>query len=275
MLLAAAIAILAAPGAGAAPSGDAVLRRHAPVYRLDRAERSPPTSVRAAAALAPGLAARVAGEPAGPAVYARAVRAGRTTRLQYWTFHRDNAQDRGVLRTGRHAGDWELVQVRLDGGRPTSAVYLRHSWAERCPWARVEREGARPVVHVANASHAAYFTRGVHGRPWPDPDDEARDGGAVLRPPVRRVAAERPPWMAYRGRWGGARAGLVPGEQSSPRGPARQPESWDAARVEARARPCGAGAPGRPAQVAAEIVAALAVVAAVGVTAMRRRRPRR
>jgi hypothetical protein len=265
-------------GGAAAPTTarttlDAPLQRHAPIYSLDRDERSPPTSVREAAEIAPDLVTLVAHEPPGPHVYARATGAIRgRAYLQYWTFHRDNPQDRGIVRTGRHAGDWELVQVRLQDGRPASATYLQHSWAERCPWGRTERAGPKPVVHVANGSHAAYFSRGTHGRPWPDPDDEARDGGRTLRPPVIPVTATEPPWMAYSGRWGASRAGAVPGEHSSPHGPAFQPERWDdPARLERTARPCGAGAPERPWQLAVEAIAALAALIAL-VVCLRRRR---
>jgi hypothetical protein len=218
------------------------------VYRLDRQERWPPASVRDAARRVPALAPLVAGESPRARVYGRAVRdgAGRTY-LQYWTFYEDNPQDRGIVRTGRHEGDWELVQVRLAAdGRPDSATYLQHSWAERCGWDRVEREGPAPVVYVGNASHAAYFTAGVHGRPFPDPDDEARGDGARVRPPVERVSRRSPPWMTYAGRWGRSEEGFVPGEHASPPGPAFQPERWDdPAALAASARPCGAGAPGR------------------------------
>jgi hypothetical protein len=64
-----------------------------------------------------------------PASYGRAVAAPAGGRwLQYWRWHESNRQDRGVLRTGRHAGDWEMVQVRVDRGeQPVEAVYAQHS----------------------------------------------------------------------------------------------------------------------------------------------------
>ena len=275
--LATLIAPFAAPGTAAGQEVDRnvqALHRHAPVYRLDREERAPPASVRKATRLAPGLAALIANEPRGLRVYGRVAPVSPSrTYLQYWTLHLDNPQDRGVLRTGRHAGDWELVQLRLELGRPAAAVYVQHSWAERCSWSRTEQRAGAPVVHVANGSHAAYFTRGVHGRPWPDPDDEARDGGTVLRPPVRVVTARRPAWMTYTGRWGAAKAAPVPGENSSPRSPAFQPDRWDdPAALERAARPCGAGAPGRPWQIAAQLAAgALALAALIAVVRRRRR----
>ena len=167
-----------------------------------------------------------------PVVYER--RAGGW--VQYWIWFEDNTQDRGVLRSGRHAGDWELVQYRADG---SEAVYAQHSGAERCASSDVERLGGRPVVHVANGSHASYFHAGTRDRMWPDPNDEADGRGAVLRPRVVQVGSESPPWMRFRGRWGGARAGWFPPEQSSPPGPAFQGVRWDDPSAFARsARPC-------------------------------------
>ncbi len=95
------------------------------------------------------------------------------------------------------------------------------------------------MIYLANGSHAAYFRAGVRDRMWPDPNDEADGRGAVVVPAVRPLG----PWARWPGRWGGARAGWVPGEMDSPRGPAFQsqrrwsdPDGW--AR---RARPCTMG----------------------------------
>ena len=158
--------------------------------------------------------------------------------VQYWIWFEANPQDRGVLRSGRHAGDWELVQYREDG---SEAVYAQHSGAERCASRDVELRNGRPVVYVANASHAAYFHAGVRDRMWPDPNDEADGRGRIQHPTAVSVTANAPPWMRYRGRWGGARAGWFPPEQSSPLGPAFQGMRWDDPEAFARsARPCTA-----------------------------------
>lgn len=209
----AALALLA----GAAPAGaaDARLERHAPILVHDASERFEATSVRGSGV--PG-AERAA---ARPVVYGRMAPGGW---LQYWIYFASNPQDRGILRSGRHAGDWELVQYRADG---SAAVYAQHSGAERCDVASVERRGGRPVVYVANGSHAAYFHAGVRDRTWPDPNDEADGRGTVQRPLVVEVGERSPAWMRFRGYWGGARAGWFPPEQSSPLGPAFQGERWD------------------------------------------------
>jgi hypothetical protein len=110
-------------------------------------------------------------------------------------FYPRQDQDRGILRTGRHEGDWEMVQLRLDArGRPREVVYLR---------------------------------AGVRDRMWPDPNDEADGRARAIRPRTLGVSAGSPGWMRWPGHWGGARARWwMPGEQSSPQGPAFQPERW-------------------------------------------------
>jgi hypothetical protein len=197
----------------------------APVVVHDSRERWPLTAVASASAAVPGR-----GADRRPAAYARAVPAGRGgVWLQYWLFYARQDQDRGVLRTGRHAGDWELVQYRLDAaGRPAEAVYAQHAGAERARWGAVEVRGGHPVVYVARGSHASYLRAGVRDRMWPDPNDEADGHGRVVRPRIVPVTATAPAWMRWPGRWGGARARWwVPGEQDSPRGPAFQPNRWD------------------------------------------------
>ena len=210
------------------------------------------------------IALRPRTSPPPDVTYGRAARGsdGRTW-LQYWFLYEDNPQDRGIVRTGRHEGDWEVVQLRLGaGGRPDVATFAQHSWAEACRW--------RGTVYVAHGSHASYARAGTHDRPWPDPDDEAPGDGRAVRPEVRPFGR----WVRWPGRWGRSEAGWVPGESTSPRGPAFQPEGpWsDPARFHAAARPCGSGAPGRPWPVDVGFAAVLLAIAAVGYRTRRRSR---
>ena len=178
----------------------------------DRDERSPLAS---------------AGSEREPVAYVR--EAGGWT--QYWLYFRENLQDRGILRTGRHEGDWEMVQVS-----DREIVVSQHAGAERCPRPR------SLVVHAANGSHALYLAPGVRDRTWPDPNDEADGMGPRVRP--RLAPIERQPWLRRREPWGRSRARWwVPGEQSSPPGPAFQPQGrWsDPEGWARRARECGAG----------------------------------
>ena len=274
---AAALAVAASittPAAGAAERPEALLERHRPELVYDGAERW--RAVAVDEFLRDGLPPRLSDSPTSPAVgdvvYGRVVRSGSRTWLQYWLFFAYNGQDRGVVRTGRHEGDWELFQVRFGRGGMQAATFTQHSSAAGCAWDELERspEGA-PRVYVANASHALYPRAGVGDRPFPDPNDEARGGGRVTRPEVRVVTASAPAWMRWGGRWGRSEGGLVPGEQPSPWGPASAGERWsDPARLHRGARDC-LSAPGGLWSAAPWLAAAL-IVTGFALIALRRRR---
>ena len=170
--------------------------------------------------------------------------------LQYWLFYADNPQDRGIARSGRHEGDWEMLQVGLGpDARPRAVTFAQHSWRQGCAWPDVAREGRAPVAYVAHASHATYPRRGTHDRRWPDPDDEARGDGLRVRPPVTLIGDERPRWVASPMRWGASRAAWwSPAEQFSPVGPRFQDDGrWRTpAAFHEGARACAAGPPGHP-----------------------------
>ena len=172
---------------------------------------------------------------AGPVVYRREAAGW----VQFWIWLPGNRQDRGILRSGRHAGDWELVQYRADG---SEAVYAQHSGAERCSSRDLERRGGRPVVYLANGSHAAYFHAGTRDRMWPDPNDEADGRGPVVSPRLVEITRDSPSWMRRSTPWGDSRGRWwVPPEQDSPLGPAFQPSRWDAEAFAASTGSCRAG----------------------------------
>ena len=182
----------------------APLERYAPVVVHASGEPSPLTSVKVIRRPRARVSSRAR---RGRSVYGR--RDGPW--LQYWMFFAENPQDRGLLRTGRHEGDWEMVQYRLRGGRPVRAVYAQHSGAESCGYGHVRRSRGRPVVFLARGSHAAYFVPGLRDRTWPDPNDEADGRGPRVRPRLVRVSEDRPPWMALPGPLGRDPRGLDPG----------------------------------------------------------------
>lgn len=250
----------------------AALAATAPVVVHDAQERHPFTSV---AAADPRWVPAAAGAATGDVVYAREGPGGWR---QYWLFSPENPHDRGVLRTGRHAGDWELVQVRVDSaGRPLEVLVSQHAGAERCPWARVRRSGTRPVVFAANGSHALYFRPGLRDRTFPDPNDEADGRGSRTRPRVEEISERSPAWMRFPGRWGGARASWVPWESDSPRGPAFQGVRWEDPRAfAASARSCAAsGCDERGECDGREDALALGALALAGGLVARGRRRRR
>lgn len=221
----------------AATAVAAALSAFTPVVVHDASERSPLASAAAVAPVSRDVSDRA------PAVYGRAVPDGRGgTWLQYWLYFEYQDQDRGIVRTGRHEGDWELVQYRLSGsGRPIEAVYAQHSGAERCGFGAVSLRGGHPVVYAAHGSHASYLQAGTRDRMWPDPNDEADGRGLVVRPRLVEITASSPAWMRYPGPWGASRAHrLNPAEQDSPLGPAFQTTRWDAPAFAASAGSCRA-----------------------------------
>ncbi|HEV2062136.1 MAG TPA: hypothetical protein VGR12_04720, partial [Solirubrobacteraceae bacterium] len=90
-----------------------VLEQHAPLVRYDSDERDRATSVEALTARVEGdaISLRPRRRPLPDVTYGRRVLGsdGRTW-LQYWFLYATNTQDRGIVRTGRHEGDWEMVQ---------------------------------------------------------------------------------------------------------------------------------------------------------------------
>ena len=262
--------VLVAVPAQAGAAGRAALERYRPELRYDSGERHFAQEVSP-----PGRPAREGG---AERLYGHVAREGGKRWLQYWLFYRDNPQDRGIFRTGRHEGDWEFIQLRLGaGGTPDLVTLAQHSWAEGCPWRRLRRVRAGgvelPVVYVANASHASYSRPGVHDRPFPDHADEADGRGRRLRPPLVRIDDAHPDWVAWRGRWGGSRAGFIPGEQDSPKGPRFQEDGrWSSPSRFHRelAIPCGSRPPRRAWQTALTVFLALLLTAAA-VALLRRR----
>ena len=195
------------------------MARFVPVVVHDSRDTSPLTSVEAFAGKVPGVPE---GEPE-PTVYGR--RAGPW--LQYWMFFAAQEQDRGVLRTGRHAGDWEVVQYAVRDGALVRGVYSQHRGAERCPAGAIRTSPrGRPLVFLANGSHAAYFVPGVRDRMWPDPNDEADGKGERVRPRLVRITGglpavdDLPRAVGRRGRELGPRRGRLPART---RLPARRP----------------------------------------------------
>lgn len=138
--------------------------------------------------------------------------------LQYWLFYYYNPKEYPpVVGAGEHEGDWEMVQVQLDAAqRPLRATYAQHGGGERCDWSHVQRtEDGRPIVYVAEGSHASYFSSGYHFNEGAN--DTSGGDGVVAAPTIVDVTVP-PNWISWPGRWGGS--------DTSPRGPERQTDKW-------------------------------------------------
>ncbi len=121
--------------------------------------------------------------------------------LQYWFFYYYN--DKSLVGFGVHEGDWEGVQIRVDGrGHPDEVTFAQHDGGERATWSEVEIDEATnaPIVYVALGSHASYLRRGAHEAPIVD--DICDAGGRRVRPDLEVVTDDMPSWVRWPGRWG-------------------------------------------------------------------------
>jgi hypothetical protein len=169
-------------------------------------------------------------------VYGRVVEVGGVTWLQYWFwfFYNDlRALDIGL---GLHEGDWEGIQLRMAGDEPDLAVYAQHAYAEAREWPRVEKRGQRPVVYVAQGSHAAYFHDGMPLTHWHLTEHfiDRADGKETPKSDVKLEVLQEPApgWVKWPGRWGDTERpaqGPKPYREissGSPTGPGLKPH-WD------------------------------------------------
>ncbi|HSS04177.1 MAG TPA: Vps62-related protein [Solirubrobacterales bacterium] len=150
--------------------------------------------------------------------------------LQYWFFYFYNDYNLigHLIGAGRHEGDWEMVQIQLDGGAPTRAVYAQHTDGESRHWQQVDLMPGteRPIVYVARGSHASYFEPGTH---WTGHWFDHADGRRRSPDQELIVVAEGEPewhWLGWPGRWGDTVEGDLPIDSSSPVGPAQHAQ-WD------------------------------------------------
>jgi hypothetical protein len=154
--------------------------------------------------------------------YGRVVPEGGGLFLQYWLFYADNPC---VLPPGRHDGDWELVQVRVertgDGFEATEVTLAEHGKpVTKKVEATVAKRG--PEVFVAVDSHACYFKSGAQPMlPLSDICQPAEDGGVKPDVVPFPLAGDGKDWADWSGRWGmdgaaGTRVALRLGLKNTP-----------------------------------------------------------
>src|SRR5262249_2463359 len=149
--------------------------------------------------------------------------------LQFWFFYYFNDAD------NTHEGDWEMIQLAWDVDTaaealrvdPVHVAYAQHNGGETADWTddKVRKEDGRPVVFVADGSHASHYEDDVflgYG------EDGAGLGCDDAAGPNRRVAVtpilvptvvddqDSPfAWLSYEGLWGQKERGMW----SGPTGP--------------------------------------------------------
>ncbi len=138
-----------------------------------------------------------------PTVYARVTGDSSYTVVQYWFYYPFND---GPLNS--HEGDWEMVQILLQGEEPVSAAYSQHFSGQKVAWSKVLLRKGHLVVYVARGSHANYFRayQGVLGVQ----NDEVSALGAALEPDSYQLVVlgeldlhpADQDWLVFSGRWG-------------------------------------------------------------------------
>ncbi len=122
--------------------------------------------------------------------------------LQYWLFYPDNPC---VLPPGRHDGDWEFIQVRLERSgtdfRATHLTLAEHGKPVSKP---IESADGKVDVFVAVDSHACYFKAGANPIiPLSDVCVPAAGApGATPNVVLLPVEANKQDWAHWEGRWG-------------------------------------------------------------------------
>jgi hypothetical protein len=123
--------------------------------------------------------------------------------LQYWLFYPDNPC---VLPPGRHDGDWELVQIRIelaDDGFEATQVTLAEHGKPHTQKVEAGRTKEGPEVFVAVDSHACYFTRGAQPMlPLSDTCQPTETVGTKPTVVPLPLAADGRDWSHWAGRWG-------------------------------------------------------------------------
>lgn len=157
--------------------------------------------------------------------------------LEYWYWYYYNPKN--VAGIGKHEGDWESVLVGLDANnRPEEVIFSQHTGAANCYIGNVEQtEEGGPVVYVGLDSHATYQKPGYFaneiGEDWTD------GNGRSVQPGLEIVDGTPPEWLMWPGHWGNTHPGSIPGEATSPTGPAEHlawnhPDLYAADAVECR-----------------------------------------
>jgi hypothetical protein len=139
-----------------------------------------------------------------------------TTVIQYWFFYYDNPW----LPFTHHEGDWEMIQIMLDGNNnPIYAAYSQHYSGSWRRWESVKKTGDRPHIYVAEGSHASFFEESNFiGYGWLD-DTAPSKYGNIAKNDVTLLPIGEKEWGNFKGHWGGRYYEIGFPESDSPLGP--------------------------------------------------------
>src|SRR3989344_1704607 len=114
----------------------------------------------------------VANEPYKNTTYVHVTEDETQIVLQYWFFYYFNDWQGAPLGADfTHEGDWEFVQLIFPQDKtvqeiikqnlePEEATYSAHAGGYRKAWTAIQKEDNRPVVYIAQGSHANHVQKG-------------------------------------------------------------------------------------------------------------------
>ncbi len=146
------------------------------------------------------------------------------TAIQYWMFYAFNKGD-----LNQHEGDWEMVQIVFNNGKPSSVGYSQHHSGQRATWEQVEREGNHIIVYVARGSHANYL-RSYSGKVGIASDIVGNNGRVIRLSSSELEELDNQEWLDFDGLWGEINgAEDIALGQAGPQGPSYRENGnmWD------------------------------------------------
>lgn len=157
-------------------------------------------------------------------VVANAEGSGKTV-IQYWLCYYFNDW------FNNHEGDWEMIEVILDGDlQPEAVAVSQHARAFLKYWdeSGLEKTSGHARVYVAEGSHANYLSSGMMGRHYHEGKfDHTGDASAVLPAVDMDGLGSEGGWAGFEGHWGQEKPGFWPHVDSGPPGPRFQPSNPD------------------------------------------------
>ena len=126
------------------------------------------------------------------------------------------------LEFGDHVGDWEHTMLRFQNGLPQAIWLSQHTNGEAFTYSAMNKQGVRPIVYVADGTHANYAITGTHQTTVYNvnlpigPFEDTTSQGALWDPTLSAYAVSYTPsansftaydgapvnWLYYLGHWG-------------------------------------------------------------------------
>lgn len=129
-------------------------------------------------------------------VYYREYEDRGSTIVQYWMFYAFNPGEHN-----QHEGDWEMVQVVIQGWEHEWVAYSQHYGGQRAIMNHVERDSTHIKVYVSRGSHANYL-RSFSGKLGISSDIVAANGKILKPSDYQLIDITTQDWITENVLWG-------------------------------------------------------------------------